>query len=235
MSLSVLCAPLHAPSAKRHPHAVTAAIRHTGATTAGLTEAYPLPVRDALEGMRGRRVVVEDGGRDRRRGQHDNPIVVRSSLSSLGSGQLYGSSASRPSRIAPERFTTYSAIRHPDVGPVVHINVHPHAGVQSKASGRLRVDTDRGGKFAQHMRALDAFLTYAEATGWLAVVTGDVNFRDYGDSAWSPYRVFRDHGLDVHAHGIVAIAAAKQLHLDVREVPAPRAATDHVWLLGTAR
>ena len=64
MSLNVLHAPLHAPSAARHPAAVTREIRKHDATMVGLTEAYSILTH--LGKMRGYRLVVEDGGKDRR-------------------------------------------------------------------------------------------------------------------------------------------------------------------------
>src|SRR4051794_33543610 len=179
MSLSVLHAPLHAPSAAQHPAVVTREIRRHRATMVGLTEAYGI-LAD-LGRLRDYRLVVEGGGQDRRRGQKDNPILIRTGLRSLGSGQVLGCNASTPVRIAPERWFTYSAQQVPDVGAVCHVVLHPHAGVQDKANGRLRTDIDRGREYGRQMDGFTALLAFAAAMGWLIVVTGDLNFRDHGD------------------------------------------------------
>lgn len=230
-ALRVLHAPLHAPSARQHPAIVAREIRHHHPHSAGMTEAYGiLPTLDKMARFR---MVMETGGKDARRGQKDNPILVRRALRSLGSGQIHGADASTPTRIAPERWDTFSIVQIPSVGPVCHIALHPHAGVQDKTTGAL-ARTDRATQFARQMAGLDAFLDYAERMDWLLVVTGDLNFRDKGTSAQSPYRILRNHKLDIAAHGLDCIASSKQLHLDVTEVNAPASITDHPWLLGTA-
>jgi hypothetical protein len=235
MGLTVLHAPLHSPSARRHPAVVTREIRKHGATMVGLTEAYG--ILPALGRMRGYRLVVESGGRDRRRGQKDNPILIRTALRSLGSGQVFGCNAATPLRIAPERWFTYSAFEVPGVGAICHVVLHPHAAVQDKASGLLRTDNDRARENGRQMKALDAILTFATAVGWRIVVTGDLNFRDpgVGDDPHSPYDILRGHDLKVVSHGIDCIAFAPGLDLDVDEVHAPGSITDHPWLVGRSR
>lgn len=230
--LRVLHAPLHAPSARQRPHAVQRQLRAQHAHTIGLTEAYG--ILPELRAMRLYRTVMEDGGRDQRRGQKDTPILVRRNLVSLGSGQVFGSAASKPLRIAPERWLTWSTISAPSLGPVCHVCLHPHAGIQDKATGNLRTDIDRGRKADQQLEVLGHLLDFAKAMGWARVVTGDVNFRDRPTAGASPYKVLRDHGLEVHAQGFDVIAGDKQLHLDVRQVHAPTSITDHPWLLGVA-
>ena len=233
MSLTVLHAPLHAPSAARNAATVTREIRRHQATMVGLTEAYG--ILSALGKMRGYRLVVENGGQDRRRGQKDNPILVRSGIRSLGSGQVLGCNPSTPVKIAPERWFTYSAIETPEVGAVCHIVLHPHAAVQDKASGMLRTDTDRGRKYERQMDGFTALLDFAEAMDWLIVVTGDVNFRDRGSDPRSPYGILRGHALKVVSHGLDCIAFSPALGLEVREVDAPASITDHPWLVGVGR
>lgn len=226
----VVVLPLHGPSAKRHPLVLRDEIRRLDAGVTMLTEAYGSV--DVLEHLAGRRVVLEAGGADRRRGQRDNPIVVSDELTSLGSGQLFGAAASTPRRIAPERWITYSVVRLPGHGPTMDVNLHPHASVQSGATGRLRTGIDRGRQYAAQMRVLDGLLDLAAALGYAVRVGGDVNFRDRGDSTWSPYRVMRSHGLVVHASGIIVLAASKRLGLDVDELHPSSQITDHVALRG---
>jgi hypothetical protein len=232
VSLVVLHAPLHAPSAKERPAEVLAAIRKQRPTMVGLTEAYG--ILDELRSLRAYRLVVEDGGSDRRRGQRDNPVLVRRSLRSVGSGQVFGSGASTPLRIAPERWITWSAVRVPDHDVVCHISLHPHAAIQDKATGRLNISIDRGRKAQQQFDALDRLLDYVKTNGWTPVVTGDLNFRDRDVTGPSPYRVLREHGLEVHSHGLDVLAAHKRLGLSVDVVIAPTSITDHPWLRGVA-
>ncbi len=232
MSLTVLHAPLHAPSARRNPATVTREIRRHQATMVGLTEAYG--ILPALHKMRDYRLVVEDGGQDRRRGQKDNPILIRTGLRSLGSGQVFGCDASTPLRIAPERWFTYSAHEMPGEGAVCHVVLHPHAGVQDKASGLLRTDNDRAREYGRQMDGFAALLGFAEAMGWRIVVTGDVNFRDRGSDPRSPYGILRGHGLEVVSRGLDCIAFSPGLRLDVREVDVPTTITDHPWLVAVA-
>ncbi|MBZ5736672.1 hypothetical protein [Nocardioides mangrovi] len=232
MALSVLHAPLHAPSAVGRSDVVVREIRSHAPTIVGLTEAYG--ILDGLSRMRGYRMVVETGGLDRRRGQKDNPVLVRSSLRSLGSGQVIGCDASTPIKIAPERWFTYSAQQVDELGSVCHVALHPHAAVQVESTGRLRVDTDRARQYGRQMTGFAALLDFAVAMGWLVVVTGDLNFRDRGDDARSPYRIMRDRKLQVVVHGIDCIAFSRGLGLTVSEVPAPATITDHPWLLGVA-
>jgi hypothetical protein len=233
MTLRVLHAPLHAPSAVRRPAVVVREIRRHRPTLVGLTEAYGL--LPALGRMRGFRLVVETGGQDRRRGQRDNPILVSTALRSLGSGQVFGCEASTPAKIAPERWLTYSVHRLPGEEALCHLVLHPHAGVQEPASGRLSADTDRAREFGRQMEVLAALLELAATLGWLVVVTGDLNFRDHGDDPRSPYRILRGHGLEVVSRGLDCIASSPRLGLDVRPVAVPGSITDHPWLLGIAR
>jgi hypothetical protein len=230
MSLTVLHAPLHAPSAARNAATVTREIRKHQPTMVGMSEAYGI-LAD-LARMRGYRVVVERGGQDRRRGQKDTPILIRSDLRSLGSGQVLGCNASTPVKIAPERWFTYSTLEAPDVGAVCHIVLHPHAAVQDATSGRLRTETDRGRQFGRQMDGLTALLDFATAMQWLVVVTGDLNFRDRGSDPRSPYSILRRHALQVVSHGLDCIAFSPVLDLDVRQVDAPVSITDHPWLVG---
>lgn len=233
MSLTVLHAPLHAPSAARNPGAVKREIRKHNATMVGLTEAYG--ILPDLGKMRGYRLIVENGGRDQRRGQKDNPILVHSGMRSLGSGQIFACNASTPVRIAPERWFTYAAFEVPDVGAVCHIVLHPHPAVQDQASGKLRTDTDRGREFGRQMDAFTALLQFAKAMEWLIVVTGDVNFHDRGSDPRSPYSILRAQGLKVKSHGLDCIASSPELGLDVTEANAPSSITDHPWLVGVSR
>ena len=128
---------------------------------------------------------------------------------------------------------TFAAVDAGSIGTVAAIGLHPHAAVQAKSTGRLRVNIDRGRQFEEQMRRFDALLGFVKALGWVPVVAGDINFRNRGDSFWSPYRVLRDHGLQIHDHGLDVIAAPKRL-LKVSEAPVPKTITNHPWLLGVA-
>ena len=232
MSLTVLHAPLHAPSARLHPVITVREIRRHQPTVVGLTEAYGiLPV---LGRMHGYRLVVEEGGRDRRRGQKDNPILVAAGLRSLGSGQVLGCDAATPLKIAPERWFTFSVLEVPGTGAVCHVTAHPHAAVQEQPSGKLRTDIDRGREFGRQMDVFTALLAFAKGMSWAIIVTGDLNFRDMGDDPRSPYEILRAQGLKIVARNINCIAFTPGLGLDVSEVEAPHSITDHPWLLGVS-
>lgn len=233
MSLTVLHAPLHAPSARLHPVILTREIRRHAATMVGLTEAYG--VLPALSRMSDYRLVVETGGKDKRRGQRDNPILVRKELRSLGSGQVFGCNASQPLKIAPERWITYATFEVDGVGPVCHVVLHPHAAVQEKLpTARLLAGVDRALQFGRQMEVFAALLTFAKAMGWAIVVTADMNFRDAGDDVRSPYAILRAQSLTVVSRHIDCIAFTPKLKLDVSEVAAPDAITDHPWLIGVS-
>ncbi len=232
MGLTVLHAPLHAPSARQHPIIVTREIRSHGATMVGLTEAYG--VLPALARMSDYRLVVETGGRDKRRGQRDNPILVRKELRSLGSGQVFGCHASTPLRIAPERWITYATFEVDGVGPVCHVVLHPHAAVQERPTGRLLAGVDRALQFGRQMEVFAALLTFAKAMSWAIVVTADMNFRDAGDDIKSPYAILRAQSLKIVSHNIDCIAFTPKLKLEVSEVAAPDTITDHPWLIGVS-
>jgi hypothetical protein len=223
---------LHAPSAARNAGTVVREIRKHRATMVGMTEAYG--ILPDLARLRGYRLVVEGGGEDRRRGQKDTPILIRSDLRSLGSGQVLGCNASTPVKIAPERWFTYSTLEAPNVGAICHLVLHPHAAVQDAASGRLRSGIDRGRQFERQMTGLTALLDFATAMQWLVVVTGDLNFRDRGSDPASPYSILRRHGLHVVSHGLDCIAFSPSLDLEVSQVDAPASITDHPWLLGAS-
>ena len=231
-TLTILHCPLHAPSADDHADRVVAGIRRLRPTFAAPTEAYDIV--DALGRVPGYRLVLEEGGRDRRRGQKDNPLLVRDALPSLGSGQVFGCPASTPLRIAPERWLTWATVQLPErPRPHCHVSLHPHAGVQGERGGLAT--NDRGQKFRRQMGVLEQLLGFAAALGWTRSVSGDLNFRDLGSSPHSPYRIMRGTGLTVEADGINAIGCDKPLRIDVGTVAAPAGVTDHPWLLGTVQ
>lgn len=231
MTFTVLHAPLHGPSAKKHPAMLRKAIRDVGADSVGPTEAYGcLP---ELAKMSEYRTVMERGGADTRRGQKDNPILVRSRLRSLGSGQVFGCDASEPVKIAPERWFTYSVVQVPRIGDVMHLTMHPHAVVQSKDTG-LILPVPRGREFTNMMLRFDSILTWAEKMGWAIVVTADFNFRDHGTAANSPYRIMRRHNLDVVSVGLDGVGSSKRLKMDVSRVSRPDGISNHPWLRARA-
>jgi hypothetical protein len=231
--LTILHAPLKAPLARELPERVTGRISEIDPEFADLTEAYG--IIEALTGMRDFDVVLTRGGKDRRRGQQDHPILARSSLVSVGQGQVLACDASTPIRIAPERWLTYSARRLPGRSrPHCHIGFHPHAGVQGEDGGIAR-KSDRGRKYIESISAMGDLLAFASAMRWTVTVGADSNARDIGDDPSLPHRVLRDHGLDVHAQGLDVIAGSKSLHLEVDETEPPDGVTDHPWLIAVSR
>jgi hypothetical protein len=229
-TFTILHCPLHAPSAVDHADRVTDGIQRHLPTVAAPTEAYGIVV--ALGRVPGYRLVLETGGRDRRRGQKDNPLLLQDALPSLGSGQVFGCPASTPLRIAPERWLTWATVELPGrPRPHCHVSLHPHAGVQGDLGGLAT--NDRGQKFRQQMGVLEQLLAFAAALGWTRSVSGDLNFADKGTSPHSPYRIMRSTGLTVESEGINAIGCEKALRMEVERVAAPEGVTDHPWLLAT--
>lgn len=232
MNLTVLHAPLHAPSANRNPAGVIRAVRGIEPDLVGFSEAYAiLPELQALADFR---LIVENGGADRRRGQKDNPILARRGLTSHGSGQVWGCAPSTPLKYAPERWFTYSVTALGRGAPLFLLTLHPHPMVQDKDTGGF-LDNDRAKEFAAMMRRFDDLLRWADAMGWRVVVVGDMNFRDRGDAPLSPYTIMRKHGLSVKSRGLDAVGFSPELRMDVREVPAPAGVTNHPWLLATSK
>jgi len=222
----ILHAPLKAPWAKQNPNAVRRGVRAQRPTSAGLTEAYGIDPT-----IPGYRTIVESGGRDRRRGQKDNPILTKSSLTSHGSGQIFGCEASTPVRIAPERWNSFSAFAIDSHRVTCHIHLHPHAGVQGE-EGRIARGSDRGQKYAEQMDVFADMLDFADAMSWLVVVTADANAIDKGSDPISPYSIMRKHKLEIASHHLDVMAWSPWLDLAVTEVKPPAGVTDHPWLLG---
>lgn len=234
--LRLLHAPLRSSWAREHPHRVATRIRQLRPTFVDLTEAYPDPVRTALKQIDGYDVVVTDGGRDQRRGQYDNPVLVRTGkgFPSVGRGQVFACPAATPDRIAPERWLTFAAARIAGHHrPHCHIGFHPHAGVQGDDGGISRKN-DRGQAYLQGVAVLEELLDFIAAQRWTASVGADINVRDIGDDPKLPHRLLRDRGMTVEATGLDLLAASKELRLDVWESEAPAEVTDHPWLLGVA-
>lgn len=228
MTFSVLHAPLYAPGAGKNPKAVVSAVRKHKPDSVGFSEAYN--ALNALDKMSGYRMVMESGGKDKRRGQKDNPIVTRSSFVSRGSGQVFGCEASEPVKIAPERWITYSSFLIPKYGVVTHLNLHPHAGVQGDG-GLLGLSNDRGKKFKDQMVVFGRMIEFFQTMGPVTV-TGDVNFVDKGTSPWSPYAIGRNYGLKIYSQHFDTIMWSPKLKMQVKEVDRPNLISDHPWLLG---
>lgn len=233
MSYKVVCLPLHAPSAKKHPLLVVRTIRRLKGDSTGLTEAYG--ILSTLLKLTLFRVVMETGGKDRRRGQRDNPIVVRTRKGrrqgrrySRGSGQVYGADASTPLRIAPERWMTWSATVERIGGraaTICHIAWHPHAGVQDKKTGEMH-NSDRAHQYALNVKRLKALVEFAVANGWEWVVTGDFNT----DERAPVYAMLEALGGIVHSHNICAIVSP--MDMDVVTCELSSKISDHVALVG---
>lgn len=224
-----LHAPLHGPETRGHAAAIVSRIKHFRPHSVGLTEAYA--ITSALQGVRGYRLVLEEGGEDQRRGQKDCPMLVKDSLASYGSGQFFGAPKSTPIEIAPDRWTSFSVTHTDGLGTVLHFHLHPHAAVQDEL-GHPRLALDRTKKFIEEMDLFDGMLTFAQFLKWRIVVTGDLNYRDEGP-AWlhSPYAIMRKHGLAIEAAHLDVMASTPSLKMTVEHVTG--VSTDHPWLLGT--
>ncbi len=230
---AILCAPLHAPTAKQRVNAVITRINslNTGADkrllAVGLTEAYS--ITPSLRTLVEWDLIMESGGKDTRRGQKDNPILFNRNFVRNGGGQLFGCNASTPDELAPERWFTF----------VVHdthliINIHPHAAVQANDGGPNRSDNakDRVREFQNQMGILVSLLRFGLTSYRTVTVMGDFNCRPVGDWISNPINIMKRLGFRVQMAGPNSICgiASTNRKMDVYSVDG--AGTDHKWLVG---
>lgn len=230
--MRILHAPLHAPSAAKHPRALKRAINRPriDADLVCLTEAYPDNVLNALEEMSAWRTIIQDGGSDKRRGQYDNPILVDRALTSVGSGQVFGCSASDPDRISPERWFTFSSVA---IGKQIfsHVSGHAHAVIQDKETGDFN-DSKRAEVTEQEwLPNLDMLLSYLRQKSHVVSFSADANFRDATSNAKGIYQLLHYHKMQTFDFGLDVVACPNRLVATARKVKRPNSISDHPWIL----
>lgn len=192
----------------------------------GLNEANSL--LGMLSARRRYRVVVGSGGRDKRRGASEVPVLTRRELPSLGSIALQVSEQAAPERIAPDRWVTVSAFAH-NVGHVAHVNVHPNA-----VTDNLTESVPRVRETAELWASVDRLLTFLRAEGFLIVLSGDLNSRRSGETPdyEGAYDVIDRHKLNVITEGLDCIAHDRRLRRLRHEiVERRRTGSDHPGLV----
>jgi hypothetical protein len=228
--VTILHAPNHAPSTTSG--AMIRVATRTAADSIGFSEAYR--VMRMLGLVDGYRLHVGRGARDRRRGAKDVPILTRFDHVSLGSGAVQISEAVEPSRLAPDRWLTFSLFPSP-AGRIAHLNLHPNARVAGWTTSVPRVR-----EYAEAMASLERYVRLFRLEGFLPVVTGDLNHNSQEAPprtplpVWAPAEVFRRLDLGYWRQGIDYVAHDQRLQLTSRQV-IDRAVTgsDHPWLLAT--
>lgn len=199
------------------------------ADSIGMSEAYRRT--RLLSRLRGYRLTVGRGARDRRRGAKDVPILTKAGHVSLGAGAVQISEAARPARLAPDRWLTFSLFDSP-AGPIAHLNLHPDAGIANAAPGVPRVR-----EYAEAMKSLERYVRLFRLEGFLVVVTGDLNFpAELHDHlpVYAPAKVFERLDLAVWSQHLDYVAYDRRLTLIKRGVIDKRQTmSDHPWLLAT--
>jgi|SRR6478735_855507 len=227
---ALLCAPLHAPTAGRQADDVVRRINQINRdcvnklVAVGPTEAYNIiPELRAFDPWM---LVLEQGGKDKRRGQKDNPILVNNSFVSQGAGQIYGCDASTPERLAPERWFTFAIVDSHFI-----ISMHPHAAVQAKDGGPNRSATaaDRVEQFSHQMYVFRRLLQYATMVYNNVSVMGDMNCSPEGNWRDNPWNIMKQFGLNIHPHNIIGFGSNIK---GFKAKTIKGAGTDHVWMLG---
>ena len=224
--LRIMHAPLHGVTATRDQ------IRHAlsyDPCSVSFSEAYPLSIFPFLTTRRvypatvGRRLDLR-----RMRGPHDTPILRRRHHTKVASFAYKAVDASLPLKIAPERWNTGVAYKHPwDV--VGHITAHPNAGVTGLDPRRV----DRVAKYVDQLVQLEASIRRWQEREYLIVVTGDLNHAAGGES-WAPEAMFRRLKLNTWRVGVDWIAWDKRLRLpeNHRKIITDNG-QDHPWLVAT--
>lgn len=257
-TVTILHAPNHAPDV------AGAAIRlatRTGAHSIGMSEAYR--VTRLLAAVDRYRLTVGRGGRDKRRGAKDTPILTQATLVSLGAGAVQISETAKPARLAPDRWLTFSLFES-DAGPIAHLNLHPNAGIAhavpfqpdveliANAEGNAKIlkqDREAAARYAaparvlrvreyaESMKSLERYVRLFRLEGFLVVVTGDLNYPAELHEhlpVYAPAKVFERLDLAVWAEHLDYVAYDRRLTLTKRGVIDKRQTmSDHPWLLAT--
>lgn len=235
MSVTVLHAPLHAPTVQPRRTVGLACGKRCGAHSVGFTEAYPPGMVKALARKKGWEAFCGSGGRDQRRGARDTTILLRAGSDVIGQWAWRVSEKTKPGRIAPDRFVTVVAYQAPGVGPFAHVAVH----LNYVGPDVVRPVLKHVVEYVESADTLDRVLTFLDDDGFEYAVTGDVNLAERdepGKRFRTPYDVFRRHSLTWRSAHLDVAAWSNGLRLAGFEiVPTHVTRSNHPWLRTTLK
>lgn len=191
-----------------------------------------------VEHVRGRKgyAPLISVGSDDPHDANDCIMQVRRSLDVVHFSMTQACEDVRGSRVGHQRTFSMLTYKAPVLGAkavVCHIGVHPNwvAGIKNERSPIVR-------EYVKSMAVLDVMLDFAEAMGWIIVVTGDFNSRQHDKKPFRTfYDVAKDHRLTVKTEGIDGVAWDRRLTLaGWHTIPKSRTKSDHdVWTVADFR
>jgi hypothetical protein len=160
------------------------------------------------------------------RGAHDTPILRRRHHKKVESFHYKAVGPSTPIKIAPDRWNTGVAYKHP-WGVIGHVTAHPNAAV----AGLDPRNVDRVAKYVDQMAQLERSIRLWRSKGYTLVVTGDLNHGSGGPS-WAPEAMFERLNMRTWRMGVDWIAWDRRLALPLENRELIRDnGQDHPWLL----
>lgn len=239
MSYTVMHAPNHGPTVtKRIFRRALRQARRSGARTISTSEFYHLWRWG--KHRPGWACIIADEKPMPRRGANDNPLFVRRKFLArrhvLERITVKGAKGVRladgtMSRVAPERWIQ-GAVTQEDIGKVLHLCVHPHAGVVHQTGGKrlrqYRAEWRIVMRIVREMRA-----KYGDDLH--VIITGDFNAPASWQDPYGPSAVAKTLDLNLEYHGIDGVMFSKGLSLasSPRLIPEAQqgAGQDHPWLI----
>lgn len=217
--LRIAHAPLRAPVARK---ADIQRALNLGACSVGPTEAYRLvPYLRRRPSWR----IAVGTSETSLRGPGDVPVMVRRHHKPIDRWALKACGAADPLRLAPERWITGFAYRHP-FGVIEHIAHHPNPILNPAATLSMRR------AYRESMERLERCVNVALELGRLPVVTGDFNVTRSSALHFSPRAMFDRLGLKTWSVGVDWIAWHRSLVPVNRRVIEPsQNGMDHPWLV----
>lgn len=157
------------------------------------------------------------------------PVLTRTAYPDLGEIALQACEAATPAKLAPPRWVTVALFRHPGLGRIAHLNVHPHAITDDRPLTVPRVR-----ETAEYWQAVDRLLTLLEFLGYTRILTGDLNSRRSGHTVGyaGADDVLDKHHLNQVRVGLDGVAFDRNLRVVKRHIiPREVTGSDHPGLL----
>lgn len=159
------------------------------------------------------------------RGPGDVPVIVRRHHPLVDRWAIKACDAASPLRLAPERWITGLAYRHP-LGVIEHIAHHPNPIMNPDATLSMRRE------YRNSMERLEACARAALELGRLPVITGDLNVTPASPLEFAPRQVFDRLNLKWWAVGVDWVAWHRHLVPVARRVIERDVnGQDHPWLV----
>lgn len=159
------------------------------------------------------------------RGPGDVPVMVRRHHKPVDRWAVKACAPAEPLRLAPERWVTGFAYRHP-LGTIEHIAHHPNPIGNPDATLSMRRE------YRNSMERLEQTVRVALELGRLPVVTGDLNVPASSPLEFAPRHVFERLNLKWWAVGVDWVAWHRSLIPVHREtLDREQNGQDHPWLL----